>query len=95
MTKPGRPTVITTLLAACALLSAGFVPVAHEHDDGHAGGDGHHCVACCLEHHSPATTTTAAATSAPDPANPAVAASRRPHGDDSALGIQTTRGPPV
>ena len=93
---PGRPTVVATLLAACALLSAGFVPVAHSHDDGHAGGDVHHCVACCLEHHSPATTTTTtAATSAPDPADPAPAASRRPHGDDAALGIQTTRGPPV
>ena len=94
---PGRPTVVATLLAACALLSAGFVPVAHGHDDGHAGGDVHHCVACCLEHHSPATatTTTTAATSAPDPADPAPAASRRPSGDDAALGTRTTRGPPV
>ena len=95
MTKPGRPTALATLLLACVLLSAGLVPVAHEHDDGHAAGDGHHCVVCCLQHHSPATTTTAAPPSAPDLAALAAAASSRRHGCDAALGIQATRGPPA
>ena len=95
MTKAGRPTALATLLVACALLSAGFVSVAHEHDDGHARGDGHHCVVCCLQKHSPATTTTAAAPSAPDLAARGAAANSPRGGCDAAHATQATRAPPA
>ncbi len=95
MTKAGRPTTLATLLAACALLSAGFASVSHGHDDGHAGGDGHQCIACCLQHHAPATTTTAPAPSPPDLAALAAAASCRRCGCTAARSARTTRGPPA
>ncbi len=93
MTKTGRPAALATLLAACALLSAGFV--SHDHDDGHADHDGHHCAVCCLQHHFSAATTTAPAPAAPDLAALAAATGGRRGGCDAARATQATRGPPA
>ena len=95
MTKAGRPTTLATLLAACALLSAGSVSVSHAHDDGHADRDGHHCAVCCLQHDLSAATTTTPAPAAPDLAALAAAASCRRGGCDAAQATQATRGPPA
>ena len=92
MTKRSRPTALLALLA-CALLSAGFSSVSHEHDGGHSGAE-HHCEVCCPQDLFPGISTTAASL-APDLATSGAAPWRGPSGCDAALVTQATRGPPA